>query len=268
MKVLEHFVCGKKGNSKDCEDGLVIGKNLIAVIDGVTPKGKRLWDTKTSGCYAKDILKEYLMNDVEKQKPLELLENLNRILCENSRALFKNLPTEEYPRASIIIYNNFYKEIWSYGDCQCRINDDVFTHSKRIDEINADLRAFYLEYQISQGANIRELSQNDVGRKAIEQNLIMQFEFENKTGYFGYPVLNGQGINESLMKCYPVKEGDIVILASDGYPILKKTLKECEDELAYINQNDPMYFRLYRSTKGIKSGNVSYDDRCFCKFKV
>ena len=59
-----------------------------------------------------------------------------------------------------------------------------------------------------------------------------------------------------------------VVLASDGYPVLRKTLKECENELDYIRQNDPMCFRLFRSTKGIKQGNASFDDRAFCKFIV
>ena len=96
----------------------------------------------------------------------------------------------------------------------------------------------------------------------------MQFAFENKLGCFGYPVLNGMGIEESMIKCYSVTEGDTVILASDGYPVLRKTLKECENELDYIRQNDPMCFRLFRSTKGIKQGNASFDDRAFCKFIV
>ncbi len=268
MKILEHFLCGKKKNFNTCEDGLIIGKHLIAVIDGVTSKGTRLWDGKTSGCYAKDVLSDYLQQDIERQNAIQLLTNLDRILSEKIQHNAKFIPCEEYPRAAIIVYNDFYKEIWSYGDCQCRINEKVYTHSKKIDELNAYLRAFYLEYEISQGADIKELGQNDVGRRGIEQNLMMQFAFENKNGYFGYPVLNGMGIEETMIKCYPVTKGDIVVLASDGYPVLRENLSECERELDYIKKNDPICFRLYRSTKGIKKGNISFDDRVFCRFIV
>ena len=268
MKLLEYFLCGKENNPNTCEDGLIIGKHLIAVIDGVTSKGTRLWDGKTSGRYAKDILADYLKRDIERQNVIQLLTNLDHILSEKVLYNAKSLPREEYPRAAIIIYNDFYKEIWSYGDCQCRINEKVYTHSKKIDELNADLRAFYLEYQISQGADIKELEQNDLGRKGIQKNLMMQFAFENKPGYFGYPVLNGMGIEQSMIKCYPVTKGDTVVLASDGYPVLRENLSECEKELDDIKKNDPMCFRLYRSTKGIKRGNISFDDRAFCRFIV
>lgn len=273
MRVIEHFLCGKENNPDTCEDGLVIGEHLIAVIDGVTSKGTRLWDGKASGCYAKDILAEYLQQgqEIERQSAVWLLTNLDRILSEkveDNVKSAKSLPCEEYPRASIIIYNDIYKEIWSYGDCQCRINERVYTHSKKIDELNAKLRAFYLEYQILQGVSIEELEQNDLGRKAIKQNLMMQFAFENKQGYFGYPVLNGMGIEESMIRRYPVAKGDMVILASDGYPVLRENLNESEKELDDIRKNDPMCFRLYRSTKGIKKGNISFDDRVFCRFVV
>lgn len=268
MKIIEHFLCGKENNPHTCEDGLVLGNHLVAVIDGVTSKGVHLWDGKTSGCYAKDILENYLRKDVEKQTAAELFKNLDRFLYESIQKQTSQLSFEELPRAAVIIYNDFYKEIWSYGDCQCRINGNIYKHSKKIDELNADLRAFCLEYQISQGATIEELKKNDLGRQEIQKNLLRQFAFENKKGYFGYPVLNGMGIDESMISRYAVSEEDTVVLASDGYPFLRESLKECEEELRYINENDPMCFRLYRSTKGKKGGDVSFDDRCFCKFVV
>lgn len=268
MKITERFLCGKEDNPDTCEDGLVIGKRLIAVIDGVSSKGTRLWDGKTSGCYAKDVLAAYLQQDIANQSAVELLANLDRVLHEKLHGLAGTLSAEEYPRAAIIIYNDVYKEIWSYGDCQCRINEAVYTHTKKIDELNADLRAFCLEYQIAQGVSEKELEQNDIGRKNIQKNLMMQFSFENKLGYFGYPVLNGMGIEASMLKCYSVKNGDAVVLASDGYPVLKSSLHASEAELNYIIQNDPLCFQLCRSTKGISAGNVSFDDRCFCKFIV
>lgn len=189
MKIIESFLCGKENTLETCEDTLIIGKHLIAIIDGVTSKGIHLWNGKTSGYYAMSILKDYLHQniDVEKQNAVELLRNLDHILYKKIQNNIKELSYKEYPRASIIIYNDFYKEIWSYGDCQCRINKKIHIYSKKIDELNANLRAFYLEYLISQGTDIKELEINDLGRKGIQQNLMIQFTFENKLGYFGYP---------------------------------------------------------------------------------
>lgn len=268
MQIIEYFLRGKENNPDTCEDGLVIGKNLIAVIDGVTSKGTRLWNGMTSGCYAKKVLIDYLEGDVEKQSAAELLDNLDAVLREQIKDFCAEPFSEEYPRAAIIVYNDVYKEIWVYGDCQCRINGDIYLHSKKIDELNADLRAFYLEYQILQGIDINSLVEDDLGRKYIKSNLLMQSTFENISGYFGYPILNGMGIEKSMIKSYPVSEGDTIILASDGYPVLEQTLNESEETLAYILRNDPMCFRLYHSTKGIKQGNISFDDRAFCRFIV
>lgn len=266
MKIIESFLCGKENNPETCEDGLIIGPHLVAIIDGVTSKGSHLWHGKSSGRYARDLLINYLQRDVELQTAVQLLENLDRILHESIKAA--TLPSVEYPRAAIILYNDVYREIWSYGDCQCRINEAVYTHTKAIDELNADLRALYLEYYLTQGMSIEELQKNDLGRKAIQQNLIMQFSFENKPGQLGYPILNGQGIEKSMIKRYPVSEGDVIVLASDGYPVLKESLVECEIELDKIRESDPMCFRMYHATKGIKRENVSFDDRAFCKFEV
>ena len=268
MKILEQFICGKENDPKTCEDGLVIEDHLIAVIDGVTAKGKHLWQGKKSGCYAKDILTEYLQNDVSKQNAAELFQNLDLVLQDAIRKEGCKLSGEDYPRAAVIVYNDIYKEIWAYGDCQCRINAEVHTHAKKIDELNADLRAFYLEYYIEQGYTIEELQKEDFGRKAIQKNLQMQFAFENKLGDFGYPVLNGEGIESSMIRRYSVKEADTVILATDGYPVLKENLEDSEKELRRILTEDPMCFRQYRSTKGVQPGNASFDDRTFCRFVV
>lgn len=269
MQVLESFICGKENNPATCEDGIYIGRHLVAVIDGVTAKGTKLWDGHKSGYYAKELLLEYLRQEgVEQQNAEELFANLDAALAANSLAGNEMLAPEEYPRASAIIYNDIYKEIWSYGDCQCSINGAVHLHVKKIDELNASLRAYHLEYLLMKGMTLEELKENDLGRAAIQENLLMQFDFENKCGEFGYAVLNGMGIEEALITKYKVNEGDEVILASDGYPQLMPTLNESEMELKNIMMKDPMCFRIYPCTKGLKDGNISFDDRAFCRLKV
>ena len=86
----------------------------------------------------------------------------------------------------------------------------------------------------------------DPGRTAIQENLKLQMSFENINVPFGYPVLNGQGIEPSMIKVYPVKPGDEILLASDGYPVLGRTLEESEKELQRILKEDPLCFRTYR----------------------
>ena len=279
MHLIETFLLGKENNPHTCEDGLFISKYLIAVIDGVTAKGTHLWNGKKSGCFAKDILLETLQEIIsasnsrffleQEHSALWLLEKLDSALHKKSLEIHSDtLPAEEYPRASIILYNDLRKEIVSYGDCQCKINGQLHSHIKKIDQLNSDLRAYHLEYAISQGKSIDELQKNDIGRTAILDNLKMQFSFENKNNIFGYPVLNGFGIEPSLLKIYHTQKNDVVILASDGYSELRDSLEESEVLLKEILIEDPLCFRRNRSTKGLNTKNISFDDRTFCKFQI
>ena len=285
MKIIEQFIKGKENNPNTCEDGLFTGNFLAAVIDGVTPKSGYLWQGKTSGCYAKDVLLDFLRelsrSELKSLTPKEFFSLLDRQLSiaanippkktavKDSDPL-SSLQITDYPRVSIILYNDICHEIWSYGDCQCAVNGRVYTHEKEIDRLNAGLRAFYLEYKLQKGKTVEELANTfpDPGRTAIQKNLKLQMSFENKDVPFGYPVLNSRGIEPSMIKVYPVKPGDEVLLASDGYPVLGGTLAESEKELQRILKEDPLCFRAYRSTKGKKSCNISFDDRAYCRILV
>lgn len=291
MHILEKFILGKENNPLTCEDGIFFGEKLIAVIDGVTTDGGRLWDGHKSGYFAKEVLLDCLQDLAKKQMEEVCLQELAkeqmagncpqeqeaaRFIEKLDGALYsavalngdKDLLPEEYPRASIILYNDVTKEIISYGDCQCSINGVVHRECKKIDELNAALRAYHLEYHLQQGRLPEELAEKDPGRTAILENLRMQCTFENKAGEFGYAVLNGRGVEPSLIRVYKVCPGDEVILASDGYPELGRSLEESEAVLEQILREDPLCFRRYRSTKGVKAGNISFDDRTFCRFIV
>ena len=97
--------------------------------------------------------------------------------------------------------------------------------------------------------------------------------FANKRGSaYGYSVLNGEEIPEELIKVIRLSEFSgsehEIILASDGYPVLKPTLQQSEWELEYIMREDPQCCRMYESTKGLKSGNKSFDDRTYIRFQI
>jgi dGTP triphosphohydrolase len=83
-----------------------------------------------------------------------------------------------------------------------------------------------------------------------------------------YEVLNGKNLRYDLIKTYKVNTGDTVVLASDGYPVLKNTLEESENELKKVIKENPLCNKDYLSTKGVKKGNMSFDDRTYIKFIV
>ena len=92
-----------------------------------------------------------------------------------------------------------------------------------------------------------------------------QFQYENKNVEYGYPVLNGQGINPYFINTYKIKPNTTFILASDGYPKVENTLEESEKALQRLLWEDPLCIYEHKATKGLKERNVSFDDRAYCK---
>ena len=95
-----------------------------------------------------------------------------------------------------------------------------------------------------------------------------QLWFENGPGMFGYPVLNGLNFAEEMIKVWTVPSGAEVVLASDGYPQLYRTLEESEAKLREIIAEDPMCLGVSggkTGVKGIMEGMESYDDRAYVR---
>jgi hypothetical protein len=130
------------------------------------------------------------------------------------------------------------------------------------------MRGMIDEAALMSGSSEKNLQKSDEGRAAIERGLVVQSVFENQEHPLGYPVLNGCGINPDMIKIYPVQPGQTVILATDGYPQICDTLEETEALLKQTLKNDPLCIRVNPSTKGVMSGNDSYDDRTYCRIKV
>lgn len=270
MKITEKYINSKNGDLTKCEDGIFINKNFIAIIDGCTSKGKENWgNNKKSGLFAKEIVLNALSKlkfDINAEETLNyLFEEIRKQYKKKGLEFFINNPKERL-ECSVIIYSKNKKEIWNYGDCQCLINGKVFSHRKKINDITSLTRSLYNNIQLNKGLNIDDLERKDLGREYILPLLENQSIFSNINHFLGYPVLNGINFNKSLLKVYKVKAGEQIILASDGYPVLKNTLLESEKKLKKILEKDPLFIKEYKSTKGLAKGNISYDDRSYIKF--
>ena len=129
----------------------------------------------------------------------------------------------------------------------------------------------FLEAEIQRGATLEELRRHDTGRAFILPLLKYQHLFQNNlaAGSYWYPVIDGFPLPDGGIRIEPFpKKVDTIILASDGYPILKESLEASEQELQHILEADPMLFRLYKATKGMQEGHVSYDDRAYIKLRL
>lgn len=184
---------------------------------------------------------------------------------KDSTSLYISDESNEKPSASIVIYNNYYNEIWSYGDCQYRINNKTYSKKSVYDIKLSKKRSLILRSALEKGMSIEEISRDDIGRKAIIEDLLLVQKYANLDYPVGYPVLNGTYINKSLISVHPVNKSKTLILASDGYPKLYNTLDKTELYLHQQIELDKLCIDRLIGTKGIQFGNISYDDRAFIK---
>lgn len=272
VKIIESFIKGKKNNKELCEDGLVITENYISIIDGVTSKGNTLWQNMTSGVYVKKLLINAINNMSPNLNAEDSIIYLNTLIKEeyeksNMYEYVKEHP-EERLQANLIVFNISKNEIWMWGDCQALINKKLYHKEKKIDKILSEARSLFVDLELKNGKTVEDIIKNDTGRKYILPLLKQSIVYNNTIGEYGCNVLDGFEIMPKSVIKIKVKENDEIVLASDGYPVLKNSLKESEEKLLEILEKDPLLINIYKSTKGLQQGNISYDDRTYIKFVV
>ncbi len=261
--VIESFTCSKTGDEKDNEDGFLISGGYIAVLDGATSKTSARFGDKTGGQFLRDCIIAALSCLEGGESCQTAMDTIRRhIRAEADRF------APEHAAASAIIYSRALRQIWSVGDCQARIGDTLIQKTKLVDRILAETRAFALNALLAQGRSIDSLMEEDTGRELILPLLKLQRQFENRSGPYGYSVFNTDPHDPGGFQAevYDVPAGSTVVLASDGYPILRETLNQTEKELAEVLAEDPLLCRRFLSTKGVLRGNRSYDDRTYVRF--
>ena len=273
IRIEEQFLVGKLKSPENCEDSIFVSDNFVAVIDGATSKNTFQFGNRTTGKLAADLI----LNTLDQFHPEISAALAVRKLTESiqsfylSHQLMDKVSSNPVGRlsASVVIFSRYKNEIWSVGDCQFLMNGKVYQEKKTIDEITSGVRSLILEEEISKGIPIAKLQYEDPGREVILPLLKRQMLFQNQNYHheFSYGLIDGFEVASHHINVYPVESNEIV-LASDGYPRLFSTLKESEAELQKILREDPLCYKINPSTKGLKPGNNSFDDRAYIRFKI
>lgn len=265
MKVIEVFTQAKNGNETLNEDGYFISKDYIAVIDGVTSKTTSECWKNPPGIEAKNTIVQ-AMKDAD---PLFTAEEhyifLNEALCKKYSDItyFVKNPLDRL-QVNCIVYSQYRKEIWFFGDCHCLVDGESFSNEKKIDTLLGELRSFVFQAT----ASINQNSTEDIGREKILPFLKLQSNLANSSAEYGYLVLDGIGNMVSKIKKMDVSDANEIVLATDGYPILQNTLENTEGSLSQLRKSDPLLINKVKSTKGFLAGNESFDDRTYVKFNM
>lgn len=266
LTIEEVYTESKTGSREKNEDAVYYNADFIAVIDGATSKTEAELDGETGG----RLCARQIVNTIRNLKGDITAPEAARQIWLDLKEMENKYRLEEkgiHSCASAVIFSCFRKEIWLVGDCRYMINGKEYSGIKQIDRILSEARAAAVHMLLGKGITEEQLMEHDLSREMILPLLREQKYLENGPEPYGYPVFN----------CY-TEPGDIIIrkvpdkssivLASDGYPVLKGTLAESERELSEILKNDPLCYKVYCSTKGLKKGNVSFDDRSYIRFSL
>ena len=267
MKIIEQTIQGKRSQDT-CEDGIAVGKGLLAVIDGSTSKSPiMVMPGTTNGRYCMQCIKrdiEAMSADVSLQQLCIKLTDTIRCVY-NSQGIdlnrLKDNPVERLT-ASVAVYSEYYGQIWMIGDCQCLVEGEYVENGKPLEAVLAARRADFLNNRLKEGASIAEFQHHDTGRDLIINDIIEGCKRQN----IDYSVVDGFDVPIDKVKVVNVPRGSEVVMASDGFPKLCNTLKESEEFLACQLREDPLCINIFKATKGLMCGNQSFDDRCYVRF--
>ncbi len=267
----QSFIMSKTGNGTVCGDAVVDTPDYIAVIDGATPKGEKLWDGLPGDVYIAQRISSTIRRmdaDLSAEEAIRLInDDIRQAYLENGVA-YETLENAERLQASVIIYSVKRHEVWNFGDCLLRINHRSYTNYKKLDTLMSDLRAFFIEAEMIRGTHHYDADGEDTGRACILPFLKEQTVFANTEYSFGYDVIDGGSVNLNHIHVYAVQTGDKVTMSTDGYPKLFDSLEDTERYLEKCIHDDPECLYELRGTKCIQHGNVSYDDRAYISFRV
>ncbi len=291
IKIIEKYLMSKSGNPNGGEDRLILGHNFYGVVDGATDKSGNNWGTpenpKKGGEIAADIIKSTLEDNVDLNLT-KLVNVLNKKM--NNAAGKANININDVKNlagASFAAYVHEKNLIYHIGDCNfvfVKENGELEEHYNEIaiDKLTSELRSRFIMFCYENKID-PFIDGKDLGREYILWILKKQTELGNRQfrkDYNGekewilgipyeamvYKTINGL---HTELNITPVPEGTKeIILTSDGFNVIKPTLKETLGLLKKQLKDDPHCIGLLKSTKGLGPGNINYDDMAYLRLKI
>ena len=268
MQIIEKTVVAKNPKKKS-EDGIVVTNNFVAVIDGSTSKTKYRHSLfRTNGRYAMYLTARYIRQMSKTTTSEQFLRGVTAYIRKHyNKSMLPRLAEHPEDRltCSAVVYSRLNREIWMVGDCQCMINGELFDNPKPAEAELAAMRAEEVKRLLATGVTQEELLRNDTARPVIIPRMLETMREQNVS----YSVIDGFPIARQHVRIIPLdfRPWEIV-LASDGYPILRPTLAESEEELQKLREEDPLNISRFQATKAFHPDFNSFDDRSYIRLKI
>lgn len=262
-KVFTVSKTGEQWNNEDCEGD---NENWTVIADGATTKTATKFKDGTGGQIVARLICKTVLSSPHTVSPKQLLKKINKEYIKK----LGNLPKEESPSAVFVAVNKTGKWIIRVGDLGVRVDDKAYEGNLRIDKVHSEMRKLYSHLLIeSQKSSEKELLEDDLGRKLIYPSLQLQWVVRNHpTSPYGYGAVDGREIPDKFVEYWEIPANTRrIILTTDGYLKPEASLKDVEKTLEKTLKEDPLMINSFPSTKGLESGNASFDDRTFIELK-
>lgn len=271
--VIEEFTHAKTGQEQDNEDKIVLTNDFAAVIDGMTPQDKTLYAGVSPAQICTELLAECINHfspDITWSEAVSQLTDCIKWYYRE-HGILEEVTITPHKRmgANLVIYSHQRKELWFVGDCQSFIGSRHVTNEKLVDKLMTDMRTTIIrEYLLTMDE--QDLFNKDQSTLDIQPFLQRQFLYQNNpvASPLAYTVIDGFPVIMNQIKVVEVNHATEIVLASDGYPILKESLAETEASLAHVLKNDPLCYKIVPNTKGLEKGKASFDDRSYLRIKI
>jgi len=255
-----------------CEDVVVAGERVLAVVDGATDKSGLRYrldgEEVSAGRFAASVVAESLGSVPVGVSALDAVGRAAEALAAAREEQHPGLPREHYPSAVASLLHVPSRLLVIVGDARAAWETPTglreASGSCPPDEVLSAMRALVLSALEAAGRAWDGVGE-DPGRAAIMPALRVQGAFANRPGPWGYSVFNGEAIPEGLLLVEDLSAAGRVVLASDGYPSLVVdgglSYTAAERRLVDLVRTDPLCVGELRGTKGMHPGRNSFDDR-------
>jgi len=265
VKIVESFTASKYEDAKANEDALILTDNFFGVIDGATDISGALIGGESPGRFAARTATRIF-------DTLTAIENAEDVLDRLTAAMRtareeNSIPSEIRPFCVFAVYIPSLRKIIRVGDIQVFVNGQEIPGRIPAVEALIQARCAILYSHLAAGKTVEELHRNDPSEKlhrlfASGATLVNRGDIP-----YGFGALDGRPVPKRFIEIISVPPAAEIILASDGYPVVKPSLAESEAFLAEILQTDPLLIGDYPQPRATvpKGKGYGYDDRSWLK---
>lgn len=267
MNILEKQSTGKYGADSRNEDAIVVTPDFAAVIDGATDISGALIDGMTPGRFAAQTVAAAFEKLDRNADAAATLSFFTAVLAAARQA--HNLPKTVRPFCVFACYSRARQQIFRLKDIKIAINGAEICGEIAVVAALVEARRAVLHGHLAAGKTVTELLEHDPSRAVYaafsEHNFAL---LNNADSTYSFGAIDGSPVPDIFIETIDVPNGAEIILASDGYPVIKNSLAESEAALAEILARDPLLIGDTPQPRAMLQNGISFDDRSWIKFSI